>query len=105
MKMVILKGTILSPPKMKGRDLLFFLRCGKKRIAVIRRNLQAQKRDMIFLCPGQRVILCGQREENSIIAEKIRILLCSRPRKTDQRNGAKRHGDYSTVSGAEQGDP
>ena len=70
----IIKGTVLSYPQMMGAQLRFFLRFGAETITVVRKERQAQKKDMVFLCPGQVVILRGEWETGYIVAEKIRIL-------------------------------
>ena len=93
--MDIIKGNILSPPRMIGTELIFFLWTETELLAVIRRKRQAQKLDMAFLCPGLRLLLAGRKENGRFIAEKIRI---------EQRNGVCGYGDHTAVGGAYAGD-
>lgn len=93
--MDIIKGSILSPPRMIGPELIFFLWTETELLAVIRRKRQAQKLDMAFLCPGQRLLLAGRKENGCFIAEKIRI----------EQRGVCGYGDHTAVGGADAGDP
>ena len=94
--MVIMKGTVLCYPYMAGSQLRFLLTVGSGEVTVVRKRLQEQKKDMVFLCPGQTVLLRGSWEEDCLVAEKIRILT---------GKGADRYGDHTAVSGADAGDP
>lgn len=71
--MNIIKGTILSQPRLSGEEVVFDLQSGAGIFTVVRRRREDQKRDILFLCVGQEVVLCACPEGNYMIADKIRI--------------------------------
>ena len=73
---VVMQGTILSQPQLLQDNVIFILKCGETAITVIRKNREAQKRDILFLCVGQQVLLLGCLEGSCVIADRIRIIDC-----------------------------
>ena len=71
--MNIIKGRVLSQPRMQEERLIFDLQSGAQTFTVIRRKREDQMRDILFLCVGQEVVLCAGAEGDCMIAEKIRI--------------------------------
>lgn len=104
--MNVIKGTVVSQPRLMDGKLIFFLRSGKKTVPVVRQKREDQKRDILFLCVGQRLLLMGRKKENYIIADKIRILHYRNRnyRLPDKKNGEKSYGN-SSLCPTDSGDP
>ena len=71
--MDIIRGTILTQPILRGEELRFDIQSNQGIFTVIRRQRQAQKKDILFLCVGQEIVLCASPEGECMAAEKIRI--------------------------------
>ena len=72
-----MQGTILSQPQLLRGNVIFIIESDDATIAVIRKNREDQKRDILFLCVGQQVLLLGCLEGDCLIADKIRIIDCA----------------------------
>ena len=72
--MKIIKGRLLTQPRLEKGVVVFLLQSGRKTVTVIRQNREDQKRDILFLCVGQLVALWTQSPGSCVIAEKIRII-------------------------------
>lgn len=70
---MIIKGTILSQPRLLEGELIFILGSGTQTVPVVRRKREDQTKDILFLCIGQEVVLCAWDAGDCVIAEKIRI--------------------------------
>lgn len=96
----------MSQPQLIQGNLVFLLRSGKRTMPVIRQYPEDQKRDILFLCVGQRLLLLGRKKGNYMIADKIRILNYRKRnyRLPDRENGENIHGN-STLCPTASGDP
>lgn len=56
---------------------MFTLGCGNREFTVFRLNPEDQKKDIVFLCIGQQLLIWGQADGNHIIAHKVRITDCT----------------------------
>jgi hypothetical protein len=103
--MNIIKGRILSQPRMQDDRLIFDLQSGEQTFTVIRRRREDQMRDILFLCVGQEVVLCAAAEGDCMIADKIRITDYAKRQYIllTNGNGEKNYGD-STDDRTEPGD-
>lgn len=75
--MTVVTGTVLTQPQLYGAVLLFQVKTHSRILTVIRTEPEDKKRDLIFLCVGQQVILCGCQTDCCILAAKIRIVSCA----------------------------
>ncbi len=96
MKVII--GTVLTQPGWHKGIVSFHLETGNRILTVIRTDPEGQKRDVLFLCIGQRLAVFGCEIGRWIITTKIRIITCNY-----YRNGVLLCGD-STETGIDPGD-
>lgn len=102
----IIKGTILTQPRLLEGELLFFLDSGERTVMVVRRKQEDQMRDIVFLCIGQEVVLCAYTDEDCVIADKIRITNCENRNYLlpTEENEEVLYGN-TTIQGTDLGDP
>lgn len=102
--MMIIIGTVLTQPQLYGHILAFQIRAGCRTFTVIRTDPKDQKLDILFLCVGQRIVLCAHQHDQHLITAKIRIFSSSeRNYIEDKQNGVLLCGD-SAITGADSGD-
>ena len=94
-----IQGKVSAQPRVNGDVTEFVLVDTGRSYRIARADPQWQKKDVMFLCVGQRVAVWGTETENGILAEEIRITDCTK------RNylGEDLHGD-SGITGADPGD-
>lgn len=64
----------MCQPRLWEGMLVFALGCGNREFTVFRLNPEDQKKDIVFLCVGQQLLIWGRTDGNCIIARKVRIL-------------------------------
>ena len=97
-KQFLILGEISAQPRVNGDVTEFVLDNAGRSYRIARTDPQWQKKDVLFLCIGQRVAILGRETEDCILAEEIRITDCTK------RNylGEDLYGD-SGVPGADPG--
>lgn len=102
--MTIIIGTVLTQPQLYHGILFFRLKAENQILTVIRTDRNQQKLDVLFLCIGQQLILCGSRKNDYILTTQIRILACAQRNYLleNKQNGVLLHG-YSADNGTDPG--
>lgn len=72
--MAIFIGTIISQPALHGNVLLLQMQTGSRVQILVRPNPKDQRLDIVFLCIGQQILVCGQELQGYILATQICIL-------------------------------
>ena len=100
--MTIMIGTVLTQPQLFDGILFFEFQTENQVLTVVRTDRNQQKLDILFLCIGQRLILCGCRKNKIILTTQIRILDCAQRNYLETQNGVLLCGDPA-VTGTDPG--
>ena len=83
-----IQGVVICSPRLMGRVTGFLLRTDRAVFRVLRSDQTWQLRDLIFLEPGQHVVVTGRQEACCLYAQKILIISVGRrPEKGDNVYG------------------